>query len=89
MNINSMVDTMGTLLTNAQNIIDGMPQQARKKLTELAAEAGAELGMDQDDALPFITWFAHNCDGIELSKGRSGGIYKGSKPAPIRKTKKV
>jgi hypothetical protein len=88
MNINGMVDTISTLLRSAQTIVDNMVPQERKKLTDLAAEAGATVGMDADDALPHITWFAHNCDGIELSKGRTGGLYKGSKPAPIRKSRK-
>jgi len=83
-----MIDTISSLLRSAQTIVDNMAPQERKKLTDLAAEAGATVGMDADDALSHITWFAHNCDGIVLSKGRNGGIYKGSKPAPTRKSRK-
>lgn len=84
---------MDKLLKSAQEIVDNMPFQARKKLTDLANEAGAQVGMDGDEALPHITWFAHKLveEGaaypVELSKGRTGGLYKGSKPAPIKSRK--
>jgi len=85
---------MDRLLRSAQNIVDDMPMHTRKKLTDLAREAGERIGMDEDEALPHITWFAHKLkeEGaaypVELSKGRTGGLYKGSKPAPIKYKKK-
>lgn len=90
MNVNEMSELMDRLLRSAQTIVDNMPNQTRKKLTDLAAEAGATVGMDADDALPHVTWFAHRLvedGGVELSKGRTGGLYKGSKPLPMKKIK--
>lgn len=91
MNVNQMTALMHTLFSSAQVIVDGMPEGTRKKLTELAAEAGAHVGMDEYEALPHITWFAHRLEedgGVELSKGRTGGLYKGKKPAPQKRSKK-
>ena len=91
MNVNEMSALMDKLLHSAQDIVDSMPDGTRKKLNELAAEAGTRVGMDEDEALPHITWFAHRLvesGGVELSKGRTGGLYKGQKPAPQKKSRK-
>lgn len=91
MNVNEMSNLMDRLLKSAQAIVDEMPQHTRKKLTDLAKEAGERVGMDEDEALPHITWFAHRLkeDGdIEVCKGRSGGIYKGGKLPSVKEIKK-
>ena len=88
MNVNQMSILMDRLLRSAQAIVEEMPQHTRKKLTDLAKEAGEQVGMDEDEALPHITWFAHRLkeDGIyELHKGRTGGIWKGGKLPSVKK----
>ncbi len=87
--INSIVDQVSQVLTSASAIVDNMKDGQKIKLSELADKVGNEVGLDGDEILPFVTFLAHHIDNVEIARGRNGGLYKGTKPAPAVKPVKA
>lgn len=61
----------------------------RKQIKELAADVGSALGMEPKRVLGFVNHFAHETNIAYVTRGKKGGIVKGTRPAKVVKAKKV
>lgn len=87
-NINEIKDTAMSALDSAFRITENMKDGEKIRIPDLAEQVGAEVGMDGDDILPFITFMVRRLDGLVTARGRNGGVYKGSKPVAAPKVQK-
>lgn len=88
-NIQSMVETAERIFEAAHNIVEAMPVGNRKQIKELAVEVGTAVGMEPKRVLGFVNHFAHHTNVAYVTRGKNGGIIRGSKPVKVAKAKRV
>ena len=88
-NIQAMTETAQRCFEAANTIIEGMGIGERKQIKELAAAVGAMVGMEPKRVLGFVNHFAHETDIAFVTRGKKGGIIRGTRPAKVVKVKKV
>ena len=79
-NAKSMIETISSVLSTAESTFSGMPEKGRIQLKELAQTVAAATGIEVKDALTFVTYFARNTDLGYVSRGKNGGLIRGSRP---------
>lgn len=80
-----MIEMFSNTINQAQSIMDGLKDGERIKISDLAEKIAPQVGIDSDEIMPFTTFFAHHAVNVETARGRNGGAYKGTKPAPATK----
>lgn len=80
-NAKSMIETVSSIFNSADSKLAAMPDKARIQLKELAQSIANELSLDPKDVLGFVTYFARNTDSGYVSRGKNGGLIKGTRPA--------
>lgn len=88
-NIKSMLETVERIFEAAQVVIEGMANGDRVQIKELAQTVALSVGMEPKNVLGFVHHFAHNTDVAYVTRGKHGGIIKGTRPAKTDKPKKV
>ena len=88
-NIKSMLEDMERILEAAHTTISSMQPGNRKQIKELAQDVGMALGQDPKEVLAFVNYYAHKTDIAYVTRGKNGGIIKGTKPVKVAKVKKV
>lgn len=86
-NIQSMLEDVERIFQAAHTTISGMQQGARKQIKELAQDVGVAVGRDPKEVLAFVNHFAHNTDIAYVTRGKNGGVIKGTKPIRVVKVK--
>lgn len=82
MNTQEMLQDIKSTLESTQKIVDGMKDGDRMQVGALAQEVSALVGKSPSDVLDFVTYFAHNSKVAYITRGKKGGVVKGTKPAP-------
>ena len=79
-NAKSMIETVSSVFSSAETTFSGMPEKSRIQLKELAQTVASATGIEVKDALTFVTYFARNTDLGYVSRGKNGGLIRGSRP---------
>lgn len=69
----------------AQAAIEPMQDGERIQIKQLAQTVGAALGREVKDVLGFVNHFAHDTSLAYVTRGKNGGIIKGTKPVKVVK----
>jgi len=85
----TMTDTAQRIFETADSIIEAMNVGERKQIKELAVDVGTALGMETKKVLGFVNHYAHESDIAYVTRGKKGGIVKGTRPAKVVKVKRV
>lgn len=88
-NIKSMLETVERIFEAAQVVIEGMATGDRIQIKELAQTVALSVGMEPKNVLGFVHHFAHNTDVAYVTRGKHGGVIKGTRTAKVVKPKKV
>lgn len=88
-NIQSMTETAKRCFEAANTIIEAMGVGERKQIKELATDVATMVGMDPKRVLGFVNHFAHETNIAFVTRGKKGGIIRGTKPAKVVKVKKA
>lgn len=77
----------------AENTIQAMQDGERMQIKQLAQVVGKALSEDPKVVLGFVNYFAHRNSLAYVTRGKNGGIIRGSKPIKVvkagKKQKKV
>ena len=77
----------------AENTIQSMQDGERMQIKQLAQVVGNALSEDPKVVLGFVNYFAHRNSLSYVTRGKNGGIIRGSKPVKVvkagKKQKKV
>lgn len=85
-----MLVNIERVLEATHRIIDSMQTGERKQIKNLAEEVGQAVGKAPKDVLGYVNDFAHNTKIAYVTRGKHGGIIKGTKPAKtVKKADKV
>lgn len=88
-NITTMLETVERIFEAAQVVIGNMADGDRIQIKELAQRVAATVSMEPKNVLGFVHHFAHNTDTAYVTRGKHGGIIKGTRPAKTDKPKKA
>ena len=87
-NIQSMLETVERIFEAAQTTVESMQQGERIQIKELAQSVGLAVAMEPKHVLGFVNHFAHHTDSAYVTRGKNGGIIRGTRPAKVDKTSK-
>lgn len=87
-NIQSMLETIETILEAAHTTVSAMNDGDRMQIKKLAQAVGQSVSMEPKHVLSFVNHFAHNTDIAYVTRGKNGGIIRGVKPAKVAKVSK-
>lgn len=87
--IQSLNDTSSRIWDAAYDIVAAMKDRERKQIKELAADVSAVVGMDPKRVLGFVNHFAHETKIAYVTRGKNGGLIKGTRPIRVVKPKKA
>lgn len=87
-NIQAMTETAQRCFEAANNIIESMDVGDRKQIKELAEAVGAAVGLEPKKVLGFVNHFVHETDIAYVTRGKKGGLIRGTRPAKVVKAKK-
>jgi len=88
-NVQSMTETANRIFEAANTIVESMKSGERKQIKELAVDVGSAIGMEPKRILGFVNHFAHETNIAYVTRGKNGGLIKGSRPVKVVKPKKV
>ena len=92
-NIDSMMETVKSIFEAAQASIESLAVGERMQIKELAQTVALVVAMEPKNVLGFVNHFAHNTDIAYVTRGKNGGIVRGSRPAktdkPAKRAKKA
>lgn len=77
--VNSMIQTVSSIFNTVGSIVDAMNDGDRMQLKELAQAVSDKSGVNPQDSLTFVTYFARNTTSGYVSRGKNGGFIKGQK----------
>ena len=87
--VQDMTETARVVFQAAHEIVAGMTDGSRKQIKELASEVSTVTGMAPKEVLGFVDHFVHKTQIAYVTRGKKGGLIKGSRPAKVVKPKRV
>lgn len=88
-NIQAMLTDIEKVLEAAHTIVDGMQPGERKQIKTLAQDVGTAVGREPKEVLNYVNDYAHRTSIAYVTRGKNGGLIKGTRPAKVVKTTKV
>jgi hypothetical protein len=88
-NVQKMTEEAESAFNAAHRIVESMSDGSRKQIKELTMEVAAVLGKDAKKVSGFVNHFVHETDIAYVTRGKNGGLIKGTRPAKIVKPKKA
>lgn len=73
-----------------QKIVDGLADGQRKQIKDLVTDVAVATGMDANEIIGFVSYFAHNIEPeAHVRRGKEGGLVKGARKVVTPKKVKV
>lgn len=88
-NVQSMLETVEGIFNAAQTTVEAMSDGERMQIKELAQAVGLAVAMEPKQVLGFVNYYVHNTDSAYVTRGKNGGIIRGTKQPKQVKVKKV
>jgi uncharacterized membrane-anchored protein len=86
--IESMTAFSKQVYEAAQNTIEAMQDGERMQIKQLAQVVGLAVAKEPKVVLGFVNYFAHETGLAYVTRGKNGGIIKGTKPVKVVKASK-
>ena len=87
-NIESMMETVEGIFNAAQATIESLTVGERMQIKELAQTVGLAVAMEPKHVLGFVNHFVHHTDIAYVTRGKNGGVVRGTRPAKTDKAPK-
>jgi len=89
MKTKQMVEVVESILKSSHSAVEAMAEGDRTQVKELAKTVALSLSMEPKHVLSFVDYYVHNSDIAYVSRGKNGGVVRGTKPAKTDKPVKV
>lgn len=86
--IKNMLETVESVFTAAQATVESLQEGQRMQIKDLASAVGLAVAMEPKKVLGFVNHFAHNTNLAYVTRGKNGGIIRGSRPVKVVKAPK-
>jgi len=88
-NVQEMLVDIEKVLEAAHTIVDGMQPGERRQIKKLAEDVSAVVGRDAKEVLGYVNDYAHRTHIAYVTRGKNGGLVKGTRPAKVVKVVKA
>ena len=88
-NVKEMLVDIERVLTAAHTIVDGMQPGERQQIKKLAEAVSLVVGKETKDVLGYVNDYAHRTTIAYVTRGKNGGLIRGTRPAKVVKAKKA
>lgn len=88
-NVQRMTEEADNAFNAAHRIVEAMADGSRKQIKELTVEVANALGKEPKKVSGFVNHFVHETDIAYVTRGKNGGLIKGTRPAKVVKPKKT
>lgn len=85
--VSDMMEPIQAVLEAAQSVVEKMQDGERKQIKDLAEDVGGLLNRNPKEIFGFVNHFAHNTKIAYVTRGKKGGLVKGTRPAKVVKVK--
>jgi hypothetical protein len=82
-----MVD-IESVLVAAHNVVVAMQPGERKQIKDLAQDVAVVMGRDPKEVIGFVNHFAHKTSIAYVTRGKNGGLVRGTRPVKVVKPSK-
>lgn len=86
--IKTILESVEKIFTAAQASIESLKDGERMQIKELAKSVGLAVAMEPKQVLGFVNYYVHNTSAAYVTRGKNGGIIRGSKPTKVVKPSK-
>ncbi len=86
--VDSMLEEIGNVLKATESNLESLNKGERIQIKDLATAVGLATAKDPKNVIDFVNHFVHNTALAYVTRGKNGGIIKGSKPAKVIKAGK-
>ena len=83
MNIREMLVDVERIFEATNSTVEAMNDGDRVQLQQLTQTVSLMVAMDPKNVLNFVSHFVHNSDVVYVSRGKNGGVIKGTKPTKM------
>lgn len=87
--VQAATETAGQIFEATYTVLAKMADGDRIQIKQLAQDVSLLVGLDSKRVLGYVNDFAHQTDIAYVTRGKKGGIIKGTRPAKVVKAKKV
>lgn len=87
-NIQEMMKDIERVMEAIQTVLETMQVGERKQIKELTQDVSLLVAKDPKDILGFVNHFAHNSSIAYVTRGKNGGIVRGTRPVKTVKASK-
>jgi hypothetical protein len=89
-NIQEILKDIEQVMEAAHLVLETMQVGDRKQIKELAQDVSLMVAKEPKDILGFVNHFAHNTNIAYVTRGKNGGIVRGTRPVKtVKAPKKV
>jgi len=88
-NITQVIDTVSTILTATNSIVESMSEGDRKHMNTLVNEVAIATSMDTKKVENFVHHFVRTTNLAFVQRGKLGGVVRGQKPVTLVKAGKL
>ena len=86
--IKNMLETVERVFSAAQATVEGLQDGQRMQIKDLASAVGLAVAMEPKQVLGFVNHFVHNTEIAYVTRGKNGGIIRGTRPVKVVKAPK-
>jgi hypothetical protein len=83
-----MMETVENIFNAAQATIESLDAGERMQIKALAQTVGLAVAMEPKHVLGFVNHFVHHTDIAYVTRGKNGGVVRGTRPAKTDKAPK-
>lgn len=87
-NVQPMLETVERIFSAAYTIVEALQPGERIQVKDLSQSVSLAVAMDPKQVLAFVNHFAHNTDLAYVTRGKNGGVVRGTRPVKVVKAGK-
>lgn len=79
--VETMLENVKRIFVTASQTVESMALGERMQIKDLTQKVALAVSMEPRQVLGFVNYFAHNTDLAYVSRGKNGGLVRGTRPA--------
>jgi len=83
-----MLETVTKIFSATEASLIDLDLGTRILVNDLSQSVGLAVAMEPKNVVDFVRYFVHNSDIVYVTRGKNGGVIRGTKPAKVLKAPK-
>jgi len=77
--VSTMLDSVKSVFDSTHTVLSSLKDGERIQLKELAEKVSSEVSMEPKYVLSLVSHFVHHTSMVHVTRGKHGGVVRGSK----------